>query len=414
MTLKTILHTYRKLRSAKATAVALLLVLACGGLGAQVRFDYGVDARMLFDNRENDGSGNMFTPSMTIFAFRLNPEIGMKAVTGSPENGYGFRGETVHRVMAGIDATADFGSGVASRITATREEGVRLLGEVTLYYSMEKQLSPKLKMELYAGIFSKDKTHGLRNQAGTVCPRYGDAFYSDSLRFYDPNYEGLLLSFTRPRSKWEVGVDWLGQIGKGRRERFVIFSAGEAAPRNWLKLGYSAYMYHFDNSLEVRGVVDNILLNPYVDFDLAPFLPLDRFSFSLGYLQAFQRDRINIGGYQCPQGGEFIFEMRKWNLSLRNTLYFGRDLMPLYNCFDAGGNKYGSELYFGDPYYRVRTELAAAERPALYDRIDIFWEPRIAPGLYLKVAARLNFNGRYSGSSQIVALRFDLQELTNR
>lgn len=52
--------------------------------------------------------------------------------------------------------------------------------------------------------------------------------------------------------------------------------------------------------------------------------------------------------------------------------------------------------------------------PALYERIDIFWEPRIAPGLYMKIAARFNFNGRYSGGSQIVALRFDLQELLSK
>ena len=209
-------------------------------------------------------------------------------------------------------------------------------------------------------------------------------------------------------------MDWLGQIGKGRRERFMIFTAGSAEPWPWLRMGYSGYMYHYANSLEVRGVVDNVLLSPWIEFDLAPFVPLDRLSFSFAYLQSFQRDRINVGRYQCPQGGEFTFELRKWKLSLRNTLYYGRDLMPLYDSFDAGGFKYGSGLYMGDPYYRVRPAGAAIDVPALYERIDIFWEPRIAPGLYMKIAARFNFNGRYSGGSQIVALRFDLQELLSK
>lgn len=372
-------------------------VLLTGSLAAsaQVRFDYDVKAHMLFDNRENAGSGNMFTPSMTIFALRAAPEIGLRAVTGSEENGYGFRRKAVHRFMAGIDVTGDFGSGRSIR---------DMFGELTLYYELDKKLSRNCTMNMYAGIFSREKSHF----------DYGDAFISDSLRFYDPNYEGLLLSFTRPFSRYEVGVDWMGQIGKGRRERFRIFSAAEADFWRVLHLGYAFSMYHFANSYEVRGVVDNVLVNPYINVDLAPLLPLDRLSLRLGYLQAFQQDRINVGKYVCPQGGEFVFELRKWNVSLRNMLYFGRDLMPLYDSFDAGGFKYGSELYFGDPYYRVRTEGAALNTPEVFDRIDIFWEPRIAPGLYMKIAARFNFNGRYSGGSQIVSVRFDLQELRER
>ncbi len=381
----------------KAFALTLVpaLLLLCVPAGAQLRFDYDLASSMRFDNRENASSGDMFTPSMTIFAFRLSPEIGIRAVTGDAANGYGFRGEATHRVMLGADVTADFGSG---------RKAADMLGELTLYYSLQKQLSEKCSMEMTAGVFSRNKS-----RAG-----YSEAFLSDSLRFYDPNIEGLLLRFDRPRSSYELGVDWLGQIGKGRRERFMIFTAGSAEPWPWLRMGYSGYMYHYANSLEVRGVVDNVLLSPWIEFDLAPFVPLDRLSFSFAYLQSFQRDRINVGRYQCPQGGEFTFELRKWKLSLRNTLYYGRDLMPLYDSFDAGGFKYGSGLYMGDPYYRVRPAGAAIDVPALYERIDIFWEPRIAPGLYMKIAARFNFNGRYSGGSQIVALRFDLQELLSK
>ena len=377
---------------AAALLIAASLLLPCTLVHAQIRFDYDVGASMRFDNRENSGSGNMFTPSMTIFAFRVTPEIGMRAVTGDAANGYGFRGEAVHRVMVGADLTADFGSG---------RKAVDMLGELTMYYSLQKRLSAKCSMEMTAGIFSRNKSRA----------HYSDAFFSDSLRFYDPNIEGLLLTFDRPHSSYELGVDWMGQIGKGRRERFMVFAAGSAELKEWLRLGYSANLYHYANSYEVRGVVDNLLLNPWLDFDLAPFVPLERLSFTLGYLQSLQRDRINVGRFQCPQGGEFIFELRKWNLSLRNTLYYGRDLMPLYDSLDAGGFKYGSELYRGDPYYRVRPALAAADKAALYDRIDLFWEPRIAPGSHLKIAARFNFNGRYSGGSQIVALRFDLGEL---
>ena len=78
----------------KAFALTLVpvLLLLCVPAGAQLRFDYDLASSMRFDNRENASSGDMFTPSMTIFAFRLSPEIGIRAVTGDAANGYGFRG----------------------------------------------------------------------------------------------------------------------------------------------------------------------------------------------------------------------------------------------------------------------------------------------------------------------------------
>lgn len=378
-------HAFRSL------AVAAVLFL-CLPSQAQVRFDWNLDAQMRFDNRENDSSGNEFTPSMTIFGFKLTPEIGVKALSGSAEHGYGFLGEAEHRVMLGVDALVDFGSGKSWK---------DLAGEISLYYNLNKNLSEKCRMELYAGVFSRNKSRF----------KYSEAFFSDSLRFYDANIEGLLFRFKSPGSYYELGVDWMGQIGKGRRERFMVFSAGKSHLRPWLALGYNAYLYHYANSYEVIGVVDNFLARPYVDFDFAPFLPLDRLSFTLGYYQSYQRDRLNSGLPLWPRGGELLFEVRKWNISLCNTLYYGKGLMPLYNSLDAGGYKYGNDLYYGDPYYRIRGGLAAGDKAALFDRLDIFWEPRIAPGVFMKIVARFNFNGKYSGCSQIVALRFNLDEL---
>ena len=378
-------------RGLRGLAVAAALLL-CLPSQAQVRFDWNVDASMHFDNRENESSGNEFTPSMTIFGFKLTPEIGLRAISGSAENGYGFRGEAEHRVMLGVDAIVDFGAGRSAKDIA---------GELEFYYNLNKSMSDKCRMELYAGVFSRNKSHS----------DYSEAFFSDSLRFYDTNIEGLLLSFLRPKSAYELGVDWMGQIGKGRRERFMIFTAGKSQLMPWLTLGYNAYLYHYANSYEVTGVVDNFLARPYADFDFAPFLPLDRLSLTLGYYQAYQRDRLNSGVPLLPQGGELLFEVRKWNVSLRNSLYYGKDLMPLYNALDGGGFKYGNDLYYGDPYYRIRGGIEAGDRAAIFDRLDIFWEPRIAPGLYMKIAARFNFNGKYSGCSQMVSLRFSLDEL---
>ena len=201
-----------------------------------VSFVYDVDFDMNFDNREFARS--RFTPSMTIFAARLTPTLGLSVLSSDG---------TLHKVMAGVDVMKDLGS---------QEKDV--LGEVSLYYKLDKKIG-RTGLTMYAGVFPRK----------TMSDRYSEAFFSDSLRFYDNNLEGILLKFRRPKAQFEVGCDWMGQFSPDRRERFMRFSSGEGLVLPLLTFGYSGYMYHFANSVQVKGLVDNILINPYARLDLA-------------------------------------------------------------------------------------------------------------------------------------------------
>lgn len=350
-----------------------------------VSFAYDADFHTYFDNRENakGGHGGDFSNSMTIFAARLSPVVGLRINQGP---------RTSHKVMAGADLRADFGS--PKRLS---------VGDVLLYYNLRTSLTENLDMSVTAGVFPRSFAGG----------RYNEAFLSDSLRFYDPNYEGLLFAFDRPRSHYELGIDWLGMKSGNSRERFMIFSASEGYVTDWLKLGYAAYMYHFAASDIVWGVCDNLLANPYVEFDLAALLPLERFYVNLGYLQSAQRDRRKDMAMKMPMGGELELGLQKWGVGLRNKLYYGLDLMPLYSQCDAGGTKYGTDLFFGEPYYRVKADGSASAVPGLYDRLEAYYEPSIVPGLHLRIAAVFHFNGYLSGSQQIISLKVNIDELKN-
>ncbi len=376
----------------KRVIATYLLALVCVLSTAQVRFDYNVSTETLFDNRECDKQGNLYTNSCTIFGTNVIPEVGLRATTGSEDGGYGAKGLAYHHFMVGVELQKDFGS---------KQKIGDVFKELTIYYNLEKQISPKCKFEMTAGIMPRSYSR----------EEYSEVFYSDSIRFYDTNYEGLIFRFERPKSAFELGCDWMGQFDKGSRERFMLFSAGHGDPLPWLRLGYSGYMFHFANSYEVRGVVDNAIFNPYAKFDLACIVPMQELSAKLGYIIAYQRDRINMPHATLPMGGELVTVARKWNVSIKNTLYFGQDLMPLYNCKDAGGYKYGNVLYYGDPHYRVRPNGEAATTPAVMDHVEAFWEPHIAPGLDLKVGAIFYFNKGYSGSCQIISVKFDLHTL---
>ena len=268
----------------------------------KVHLAYDVNFEMNFDNRENRSD---LSTSMTIFGARLTPEIGIGV-----EQGDGAR----HRVMLGIDVMKDFGRGPdgSQDGTVPGNKGygnADLFHEMTLYYMLEMKMG-KTDFSLTAGIFPKRYS---------MSSEYSPAFISDSLKFYDNNYEGLLLSFSRPKSYYEVGCDWMGMFGRYERERFMLFSHGRSRILPWLSLGYTAYMYHYACSATVDGVVDNVLVNPTVCVDLAPFVPLQQLSLTLGWLQGAQQDRLNVGKYVFPCGGEAIFDIRKWNTGIRGA-----------------------------------------------------------------------------------------------
>lgn len=349
----------------------------------KVSFAYDLDFEMNFDNREFYKSS--FSNSMTIFGARLTPSVGLEVLQ---DDG------TRHRVMTGIDVMKDFGDSVAVK---------NMFKELTIYYNMEKRFGSNV-FEMYAGIFPRKSLDG----------RWGQEFFSDSLTFYDNNLEGLLLKLKRPKAYFELGADWMGLTGEYRRERFMIFSSGHGEVLPYTSLGYSFYVYHYAGSRKVRGVVDNILINPYISVDLDEPTGLQKLSLTAGWIQALQNDRKNIGRYVFPGGGEVDVEVRHWNLGVRNRMYIGRDLMPLYNRHDIGGFKYGSNsLYLGDPFYRVNDRGESAV--GTYDRLEFFYAPKIGNCLSISIKAILHFNGfHYSGFQQMVGVKFNLQELINR
>lgn len=367
----------------------------------KVSLVYDVDFEMKFDNREFYRSS--FSNSMTIFGARMTPSVGISIHQKDKAMN--------HKVMVGIDVMKDFGaspisSGLAgdgSPEADGRLSNLDLFREMTMFYMLEKR-TPETALELYAGIFPRKVSEGY----------YSDVFFSDSLRFYDNNLEGLLVKMHRPKGYLEIGCDWIGMKGQVRKEKFMLFSAGKALVSPVLHIGYAAYMYHFAGSKKARGVVDNILMNPYVELDMSGGeWGLQKFDVRLGWVQAMQHDREFVGHYIFPGGGELDVDIRNWNVGIHNRMFYGNDMMPYYDSTDMGGDKYGSRLYFGDPFYRIHDDHS--QGPGLYDRLEVYYEPNVGKFLSIRIAARFHFHGfSYSGCQQMVGLRFNLHDMMKR
>jgi len=121
------------------------------------------------------------------------------------------------------------------------------------------------------------------------------------------------------------------------------------------------------------------------------------------WLQGYQNDRYHIGTPVLPGGYELSLRMQREEIGLVDTFYKGQDLMPYWNLpyEDAQGSIYGSSLYSGDPFYRVGES-------GFYNRLELYWEPRIKNGVALRFSSVHHFDGVHWGWQQVIALRVDI------
>lgn len=326
-------------------------------------FLWDVDFDFRFDNREYGDPSRLVAPSGTLFGANLRPEAGI---------GWGYD----HALKIGTTIPADMGS-----------ESFMGDPQLIAYYSFDgKEFRPTL------GLFPRNKLQG----------RYSYAFFSDSYRFYNSTIEGLMIQYCRPDWFVEVGCDWNGLRSKTRREMFTIFLAGE--DRKGLSYaGYTAILHHHAASDTARGVVDNALGEIYMGIDLTPLLHDISLWCQIGYLQAYQNDRLHIGTPTLPNGYEIDLQMKRDDMGLRNTFYKGENLMPYWELpyEDAEGGIYGHHLYSGDPFYRVGDK-------GFYNRLELYWQPELKDGINLRISSVHHFDGHHWGWQQVIALSVDI------
>lgn len=316
----------------KIVAVAAVV---CGiAVADAVEPTWSIDFGSVFDNREGDEGMN---EARTFFFTTLAPEFGLRF---SPKD----------RIAGGAVWTQPLENGVKD-------------GKVipTLYYRHESD-TWKFSMGMFP-----------RTQLREPLPGF---LWCDSLAYFQRNIRGALVQYNHRHGFFDAYIDWRAMQSETRREAFNIVFHGEWRPKSKVFLtGAHAQMNHLaktKNAPEGQSVVDNFLVNPYVGLDFSRATALDSLVVKAGALATIERDR-RFGGWKTPAGlwVDAIFEWRF--LGLRNSLYAGGKLFPLYS-------EYGSLLYQGESYYRSD----------FYNRTDIY--ARIFDNRYLDLQAQLNFN----------------------
>lgn len=339
-------------------AALAALTLQTGRVAAQNLFA-AVDFETLFDNREYSGT-HFADASETFFSARLTPEVGLDW-------------DRHNALVVGVELLQDFGDG-ADFLTEVKPQ---------IYYRFTHERGAAA-----AGIFPRRLLRG----------DYNEAFFDRSYLFYNNRIQGLMGRYEGRRGFAEFALDWVGKQSPERREQFRILSAGRYdAPNGRFYGGYALMVQHFAKTTEPaedEGVVDNILVNPFVGVRFEAFF---RFDIRAGYLQGLARDRIAAEGWKSPCGALVDIALRRRGWLIRNSLYAGGDLMPL-----AG--RYGSRLYAGSPFFSAPDHV--------FNRTELGYERRFfRQTLGVRGRLLLDYDGGGLGTAQVVEVNVRLEKM---
>lgn len=332
----------------------LILTIAslavCLTLGAQsIRPEWDVHFQGAIINDEFDVSNGVLAPSGTLAALRLSPYVGIR---------FGRQ----HTIKGGFDIMKDFGTAASKPVT-----------ELAVWYQYDNPDG----FTLAAGIFPGSLLKGF----------YSTAILSDAARFYDAHFDGFYLGWEKGKTHYELVFDWNGKYGETTREQFNVMTSGEAWITPWMALCWEGMFHHYSSSASVKGVVDDHIFHPSIQFEFSSVLPLDRLQLSLGGMVGYQMDRLS-GERQIPMGADVIVDIRKWGFGVRNQFYYGGSQAPFFHSKDAAGKEFGTDLYFRSSWWQIRKDGQAG----LYDRLDAYWMKSLNEYVELGVHAVFHFD----------------------
>ena len=281
---------------------------------------FGISNYNFFDNREVHSP---YQRSQTLFGSLLGAEVGLQ-----------FGANTV---MAGAHAIKDFG-----------QSGISQADFAFYYYYKQGKVSGEF------GAFPRER----------LCRELPDVFVYDSLKYYEPTLNGVLLQYVDTYGYAELYCNWLNKQGVGEREIFEIVSDGRMGYKGYY-VGWNVQLMHFSVPRPAVGcqVYDKLMINPHLGMEKSDLAWFDAISMEAGLLLSLNRDRRDML-WKSPVGFLGDVKLRKGRLEFRDCIYAGN---PQFSDYDS----FGFQLHRGDPYYRSGLYNRSDIRIYLLDRLDV-------------------------------------------
>lgn len=245
--------------------------------------------------------------------------------------GFGVRFDSVHSITLGVNLLHEFGSN-------------EIIGDVfpTAYYKFDRK-----PFRFLMGAFP-------RNYA---VERYPRIFFQDSITYYRPNINGILLEYSRKSLLLNLWLDWTSRQSYEMHEAFFMGFSGKYSISIFYLQEFS-YMFHFAGKMDPvveEALHDNGLLLTSLGIDLSGKTFFDQLDINGGWAIGLDRARADNTGWIDNSGFLSEAKIEFKHVGLFNTFYVGNGQMYYYNDHD-------NELYWGDPIYRAK----------IYNRSDFY------------------------------------------
>jgi len=296
------------------------------------------------DNREYGASDRY---PQTIFGARITPEIGLVV-------------DSVHRIRLGVSYLHEFGSKHISK-------PVRPVA----YYNYTDH-----GFDFKIGMFPRH----------TYLDDYPKAILSDTIGYYQPNIEGMLVKYQNEGFQQQLWIDWNSRQTITDREQFMVGLSGEVKLNSVFFVSHYATLWHnagpmVDQPDPDDHIRDNGAASVHIGADLRKYGILDDFQVKIGGIINYDRLR-NVYDWRFPKG--FIGELyaEHFNFFLRNTFYSGQSLA----------------IPYGDVFYTSKQ----------YNRLDIGWIPLRGKNLEGRFTAGFHFSEGVMDNQQQFILRYTI------
>lgn len=293
------------------------------------------------DNREYARSKRF---SETIFGLRVTPSVGLLI-------------DSAHRIRLGVNVMHEFGSPKFSN-----------KADIVAYYQYLKK-----NWNFYMGAFPRE---GLISDF----PR---AIMNDTLNYYRPNVEGMLVKYENENWKQVIFIDWTSRQTATARENFIFGFSGRYKKDAFFVSHYAMMLHNAGPGIPIPDdhIQDNGAAMVKAGVDLSHKTFLDSLTISAGGMMSFERTRTQ-GGWQTPKGLVVDLSMEYHRFGITNFFYKGE----------------GHHLIMGDKFYTSKT----------YNRTDLTWRPIIYKNLEGKLALSFHFVDGVIDSQQAFGLRYNL------
>ena len=319
----------------------LVLLLTISNIVRGQDVEGAVGLHSFADNREYGKSGRY---PQTIFGIRISPELGLLL-------------DSTHRIRVGFNALHEFGS----------PKFTNHIDPVVYYQYM------KNNWNFYMGAFPRYK----------LLTDYPRSILTDTLNYYRPNVEGMLVKYENEHFRQTVWIDWTSRQTATARENFLFGLSGNYKNGLFFVSHYAMMLHNAGPAVSIEGdhIEDNGALAVKVGLDLSNKTFLDSLTINAGGLMSFERVRT-IGGWQTPKGLLLEFHAEYRRFGIINSYYNGE----------------GHNIRFGDRFYTSK----------VYNRTDLTWRPILFKNIEGILDLSFHFVDGVVDSQQAFGLRYNI------